>query len=167
MVKCRGVVVIMLAFVWVILTESITLFNIVVGIVLGILVLFFTHKSVPGTSKYSKSIEHIRFHKLITYPFWLIGQVYKSGFFIIKLILTGSKCGIVTDKIKLENESLRSVLMDSITLTPGTICLGIKDDEVILLCIDEAKEPDFPNVVSGLRSMEKRLMKAEIKDKLD
>jgi len=157
----------MSAFVWIILTERLTLLNVVVGVVLGILALYFMRKMIPATNKHSKAIERIRFRKLLTYPFWLIGQVYKSGFFIIKLIFTGAKCGIFTEKMNLENEVLRSALMYSTTLTPGTICLGAEDDKIIVLCMDEAKSPDFPNAVGGLRDIEKRLMKAEIKNKLD
>jgi len=167
MVKRSIFLVVMLAFVWIILVERFTWFNIIIGIAVGTFILFFMRKMLPSTSKYLEAIERIRFQKLLTYPFWLIIQVYKSGFFLVKLMFTGSKYGIVTEKIELENEVLRAALMDSVTLTPGSICLGARDDEITLLCMDEAKIPDFSNAVRGLHGIEERLMKAESKDKSD
>jgi len=152
--------------VWIILTENISLPNAIIGMILGIITLRFMSALIPSSKLNSAELNRIKFHKLLTYPFWLIIRIYKDAFTLIKMIFTGAKCGIVKEQVELENEVLRSILADSITLTPGTIFLNQEEKEITFLCMDNENVTGYPNAISGLRSIESKLQKAEIKDKL-
>lgn len=149
------------ACIWIILMESFSLSNIIIGIILGMLVSRFMNIFLPGSKERSEEFKHIKFHKLVTYPFWLIGKVYQDAFGLVKMIFFGGKYGIIKEQLKLDNEILRSILSDSITLTPGTICLDQKGEEITLLCMGNENTGGYPDSVGSLRSIERMLQKAE------
>ncbi|MCL2752689.1 MAG: Na+/H+ antiporter subunit E [Defluviitaleaceae bacterium] len=153
----------LLAVLWVIFTETLTWQSVFVGLVVGAFVSYFTNKYIPKTPEEST---RIKFHKLIVYPFWLIGKMYKDACGLIKLVFTGAKCGIVKEKLELENEGLRTIMASSVTITPGTIALEQTGENITVLCIGEEKaSPNFSETVNGLRNIESRLKKAEAKNK--
>ncbi|MCL2397388.1 MAG: Na+/H+ antiporter subunit E [Defluviitaleaceae bacterium] len=151
-----------LTIVWVILMESFSWQNIAIGVILGIIISRFSSKYLPNTKERAEDIERIKFYKLITYPFWLIGKAFKDAFFIMRLIVTdGAKCNIVKEQLGLDNEVLRTILADSVTLTPGTICLELNDKEITILYMSDGKTSGLSGVNENLRSIEKKLQKAE------
>ena len=150
-----------LTLLWVILAEGFTWESVAFGLVAGVFVSLFSNKFMP---KYPKRDTHVKLHKLITYPFWLIGKMYKDAFGLIKLIFTGGECGIVKEKLELEDEALRMVLASSVTITPGTITLEQESDSIVVLCIDkENTSSNFAESVENIRNIEKRLKRAETK----
>jgi len=154
------ILTVVLASIWVILTENFTWQNILISLAVGGFVTVFSNKFLPEAPQQKT---HIKLHKLITYPFWLIGKMYKDAFGLIKLIFTGAKCGLVKEKLELENEALRIVVASSVTLTPGTITMEQANDEIVVLCIDEEKAyPEFTESVKGMYKMQRRLKKAEV-----
>ena len=161
MIKRAILITIALTIVWIILTENFSWQNVGIGIVLGIVALYFSSKFLPNSKERSKDIEKVKFHKLITYPFWLIGKVYKDGISLAKLVITGAKYGIVKEQLELDNEVLRTMLADSVTLTPGTICLDLKDKEITVLCMGDEKTPGFPDAIESLHAIERKLKQAE------
>jgi len=78
-------------------------------------------------------VDNVRFTRLAMYPLFLIGQIYLAGFHVVKLIFTGAEVEIIDVKTDIENESLRILLVDSVTLTPGSILLGMKGKQFSLL----------------------------------
>jgi multicomponent Na+:H+ antiporter subunit E len=150
--------VLCLIVVWIVLTEAITLVNVLIGIVVATLTVLFTRKFLPAKIRGNFSIL-----RLVTFPFFLIWQIYVAGFQIIKVMFTGSKISIVTLKTELKEEALRIVLVDSITLTPGSILVDLDGENVILLWIRGSKEPgDLEYAETKLKSrLEKRLIKAQ------
>ena len=74
---------------------------------------------------------------------------------------------IVTVKTKLKNESLRIILADSITLTPGSILLDLKDEFITLLWIRDKFTPSDSETADRMLKgkLERRLLKAEIQTK--
>jgi len=128
--------------VWIILMESFSWRNVIVGMILGVLISYCSSTLLPNSKGHSKKIEHLKFHKLITYPLWLIVKVYKDGFSLMKIVIIGAKCGIVKERLELESEILRTILTDSVTLTPGTICLELEERDITVLCIGDKKNQD-------------------------
>lgn len=122
--------VVILVFVWIILREAFSPFSLIVGIILSVGCLYFYHKYLP-----LKRVENIRYPRLILYVFYLVGQIYVSGFYVIKLIVKGASVDIIELKTKITNESLKVLLADSITLTPGSILLDLTDEKLTLLCL--------------------------------
>jgi len=151
-------VVLGLTVVWVLLMEELSVMSVAVGVVTGILVTLFSRKFLP-----LQEIHNVNFFKLITYPIYLIGQIYMAGFAVMKIIIKGSVVDIVTVKTKLKNEALRIILADSITLTPGSILLDLENKNLTLLWIRGKDTPGDPDTAGELLKggMEKRLLKAE------
>jgi multicomponent Na+:H+ antiporter subunit E len=86
-----------------------------------------------------------------------------SGFHVIKLIIKGPQADIVTVNTQIKAEVLRIILVDSITLTPGSILLELNDDKVTLLWIREKNAPSGPEAADKQlkQKLERRLLKAQ------
>lgn len=151
-------VVLGLTVVWIILMEELSVMSVAVGVVSGFLVTLFSWKFLPY-----QEIENVKFFKLITYPIYLIGQIYAAGFSVIKIIIKGPVVDIVTIKTQLKNEALRFLLADSITLTPGSILLDLNDDNLTLLWIRSKETKGDPDTAGEILKgkLEKKLLKAD------
>ena len=147
-----------LTFIWIILTESLVWQNILVGVAVSIIVMVFIKKNLPF-----KKINNVDFSKLAGYPFYLIGQVYLAGFQVIKIILTGPKIEIITVTTKITDDTLKIILVDSITLTPGSILLELNGDQATLLWIRD-KNSQLDSVAAGQileDKLERKLLRAQ------
>ena len=141
--------------VWIILMEELSWQTVAVGMFVSTLSLHFMRMFL----KFDE-IKHVNFYKLITYPFWLISRIYLDAFLLVRLIFSDAKCGVVKERLALDNEALNTILADSITLTPGTIYLDREGKDITLLCIGDSKKWGFSATTDSLRAMEKRLEKA-------
>ena len=146
-----------LVVLWVILIGAFSPASIIIGVLVGAGCLYFSRKMIP-----LKKIEGVNFLKLILYPFYLIGEIYWMGFLVIRMILTGARVDIVDVETKLKCDVLITILLNSITLTPGSIPLDLKDDVITVLNLGCAKSEDAHEAVDNLRGrLEKRLIKAQ------
>lgn len=150
--------VVVLVFGWMILREQFSLWTLLVGIVLGIGCIWFYHKYLPARG--GSGLNMLRFG---VYLFYLVGQIYIAGIFVLKVILTGAKVDIVRVKTQLTNESLRVVLANSITLTPGSILLDLKDDTLTLLWLRAKNDMRDPEVADAVlkENLERQLLKVQ------
>lgn len=150
----------LLTIVWIILTEELSVFNAVRGLVIGALVAFVMAKFLPALKMGNISMLH-----MITFPLFLVWQVYLAGFHVIKVILKGSIVGVITLDTKIDNEILRILLADSITLTPGSVLIDLNDNKLNLLWIRGKDELD--NVETAEKNLknrlERRLLRAQEK----
>ena len=129
----------LLTFIWILLREEISLVNILIGIIISIACITYSKKFLPFNK-----IGNVNILKLIIYMFYLLGQVYIAGFFVIKKIVSGNaRADFVITHTALRDESLRVILADSITLTPGSILLDLTDNRitVVLLVDKDAPRP--------------------------
>ena len=149
-------VMLALTGVWLILMEYISWQNVAVGMFVSMICMHFIGKFF----KFNE-IENVSFFKLSTYPLWLIMRIYMDAFFMVRMIFSNPKCGVATEKMHIENESLRIIVADSITLTPGSVYLGMEDDEITLLCIGSRKHEGFPAAKQSLRAIENILLKSQ------
>jgi len=79
--------------------------------------------------------------RLIRYIPWLIVQVLKSSIHVTKLIWgSPSKVSPTLAKINISNvpPSKRVLYANSITLTPGTLCVDLKDDELTVHALQKS-----------------------------
>jgi len=143
------------------LTENLSLGNIVLSFIICVVVVFFAARFLPR-----QNISEVRFVKLITYPFYLVGQIYVAGFMVIKILLKGLHVDIITVKTEIKAEMLRVILVDSITLTPGSILLDLNGDNVTLLWLRDIDTPLDPEVADKQlkHKLERRLIKAQRND---
>ena len=126
--KYRLCIIILLTLVWIVLGEALSWVTVTLGLAVSIGCVYACAKFLPF-----ESVSNLRLWRLILYPFFLVGQIYLSGFYVIKVILTGSKVEVSTAKTEIDSDFLRVLLGNSITLTPGSILLELQKDELMIL----------------------------------
>jgi len=131
-------VILTLAVVWIIMMENISWRTIGTGLLVVIVVMHFERKFLPY-----EEIKDVNFFKLATYPFFLIGQIYLSGWQVIKMVITGCRIDVVNVRTPLKSDTLRFILGDSITLIPGSVLLEIEGDKLTVLWIVPTKTPQL------------------------
>ena len=131
-------VILTLAVVWIIMMENISWQTIGTGLLVVIIVMHFERKFLPY-----EEIKDVNFFKLATYPFFLIGQIYLSGWEVIKMVITGCRIDVVNVRTPLKSDTLRFILGDSITLIPGSVLLEIEGDKLTVLWIVPTKTPQL------------------------
>ncbi|MCL2392495.1 MAG: Na+/H+ antiporter subunit E [Oscillospiraceae bacterium] len=150
--------ILFLTVIWIILRENISLFDVVLGVLVGIACIMFARRLLP-----LEDSDNVNFSRLVTYPFWLLGQIYLSGFFVMKMIINGARADIVRVDTKLKSDILRVIMGNSITIVPGSITLEQEDHEytVVWMRPSSASDPagDVGNAVKG--KLEAKLIKAE------
>ena len=138
MSKHTSFVLISLSIVWIILAEDLSWRTLAVGFFVAMLCMYISNKFMPFGE-----ISNINFTKLIFYPFYLLWQIFLSGFYVARLVVTDSaKAGIVSIPLRLKNETTRVMLMYSMILTPGSIPFEIENDNMKLLWLHDKKVPN-------------------------
>jgi len=149
----------LLAAVWVILTESATVYSVAVGVAIGACCVFVCHKFLPpaGTA-------HVSIFWLAVYLFYLLWRVYVCSFATIKIILTGAKVDVVQVRTQIHNKLLRTLLANSITLVPGSISLETGKDSVTVLWLlgKNAGQSEIADADESIKGkLERMLLKAQ------
>lgn len=144
---------------WVLLSGKLDAFHLSLGVVSSILVVLFTRKTVIAnpTDRGGVALEFIRIAK---YGVWLVYQIILSGIDVANIALRRDmklKPGIIKCDLELKSEVSRTVLANSITLTPGTMTVDISGDVIYIHCLsidDEQKlidsENDFENQIKHM-----------------
>ena len=151
--------VIILSFVWLLLTESFTLPLMAASIVISVCCIFFCYSLLPEYKKLN-----FKLFRLIIYFLYLFGQMYIAAFKAIVFIIKGAEVNIIEVKTQISDVFLRTVLAKSITLTPGSISLELKNDMIMVLLLDNKKlnKLESENKANSINnSLEKILIKAE------
>ncbi len=80
-----------------------------------------------------------RLPRIIGYFVYLVGEVFKSAFGVMKLIWSPTMViepEVTSFRTKLRTDAGKVVLANSITMTPGTITIDVQGDEVLIHCLD-------------------------------
>jgi len=149
----------LLTLVWVVLRESFSVADFIIGIIISVFCIWYSQKFIPFST-----IKGVSFLKLALYPFYLLGQIYVAGFYVIKMIFFGAKTYITTVKTSIKNEELRVILADSITLTPGSVLLDLTDDNITVVWLRGKNEHHKPEDADGLIKgrLEEKILMAQI-----
>ncbi|MCL2372896.1 MAG: Na+/H+ antiporter subunit E [Defluviitaleaceae bacterium] len=155
----RHTIFVMLALtaMWVILVEDISWRTIAIGMFVSMLAMHYMGKYLKHDE-----VENVNFYKLATYPFWLIAKIYTDAFYLIRMIFSDTKCGISKEQLVPENDTLRMIMLDSVTLTPGTVFVELEGNEITLLSIEDRNADGYPFARAGLREIERVLREAHI-----
>ena len=124
-----------LTLMWVVLREGVTLWTVATGIAVSTGCVYFCHRLLP----LPKAAPVYPF-RLVVYLFYLLGQVYIAGFLAIRIVLTDAHVEIVEIKTKITNRFLRTLLVNSITLVPGSVSLDLRDDAITVLWLQKKTE---------------------------
>jgi len=137
--------------------ESVSWITLLSGALISVICLWFSLKFMP-----LRKIDDVCFQKLLLYPFYLIGQIYVLGFLVIKMILTDVRVDIVSTNTKLKSDFLRAVLIHSVTLTPGSVPLGLEGETLTVLNLSSKKDQNIRQVVDAQTAqLEKPIIKAQ------
>jgi len=150
---------IFLTVIWVILRESFTVFTVASGLVISSGCVYFSNRFLPKTG--SSQVSPFR---LAIYLIFLLGQIYAAGFSVIKIILTNPHVEIVEVKTQITNKLLRTLLVNSITIVPGSVSLDLKGNTITVLWLTKKTTgyQDTENADELIKGrLEKMLLKAE------
>jgi multicomponent Na+:H+ antiporter subunit E len=114
---------------WLLLTFDLSVANLVAGAAAALItsLLFGRH----FFNKTYKFIQPVRYFWLLVFLVILIWECIKANFDVAYRVLHPAmpiKPGIVKVKLELESDFARTMLSNSITMTPGTIAVDIVDD---------------------------------------
>ncbi len=122
---------------WILFTWSLSLGNLLLGLVQSGLVALFTWPVFVEENEAARRSHVPRVHFLIVYLLFLIVQMYGASFRVLWQILRGRiNPGVVHFRTRLRTDIARTALANSITLTPGTITLFLDDDHLIVHWLD-------------------------------
>ena len=145
--------------IWIILRESFSIITVVSGLFVGACCVLFSRRAIPLYK--TESIKPLR---LMLYLFYLIGQIYIGGISAIKIILFGAHVEIVKIQTHIRNKVLRTILVNSITLVPGSVSLDLSEDVITVLWLKRKTSgaPDIDNADEILKDkLEGMLLKAQ------
>ena len=162
-----------LYIIWVILMGNLSPLTLVSGVIISILCMWFVRKFFP-----LDKIKDVRFHKLILFLPYIVKEIYLQGFGVIRKIFSAAEPEVIIYKTELKSEFLKAVLVNSVTLTPGSIALNIQEDKLTVLnltyknkkaiaeevTISEDKTLDNVAEVLTQEPIELRLLKVECKE---
>lgn len=145
---------------WLILTQNFNFERVVVGTLVCI-VIFIFNKDLLNVQKKNNNtyifISNLKYSFL--YIAVLIKEIFKSNFHVAMIVLSPKlniSTSIVTINTKLKSDFNKTVLANSITLTPGTLTLDMKDDKLVIHCLDDQSAKSVKN-----NSFERILLKKE------
>jgi len=124
---------IILFVIWLFLTTSFHWQEISVGIFISLILALYLHKNYLELGLPKITIKKIIY--FIMYIIVLLIEIVKANFDVAYRVLHPSlpiKPGIVVIKTKLKQDIAKTILANSITLTPGTFTLDIEEDELLI-----------------------------------
>ena len=147
------VINLIIAFMWMFLSESYTASSFFGGYLLGILLLLLLNRFLPGTF-YLK-----RFIKIIRLILLFIKELISSNIDIVKLVYTPKpevEPGIFELPTELKSDWEITLLANLITLTPGTLSVAVSNDNTHLYI----HAMDIDTVEDSINSIKRTFEKA-------
>ncbi len=158
MIKRGEVMFLFLMLLWIVFNGRFTIEILIFGIIFSTAICLFANKFLEYSLK--RELQLLKcLPDLIAYLFVLILEIIKANFVLLKMIFKGPKKlqpAICHFHIGLNSVITRTILADSITLTPGTITVSMHDDEFYVHCLDKS----LADGITG-SSFVKRLEKME------
>lgn len=126
--------------VWVIFNGAITAEILIFGVVIALFVFAFICKFMDYSIQ-----KEIRLYKrsgyFLWYVFTLIAEIVRANIAVTHLILSQREVVepvMITFCTSLKSRVARVILANSITLTPGTITVSLREDRLIVHCLDKS-----------------------------
>ena len=142
--------------IWVVLNEELSVVNIVIGGLLGLVCIFVTNKLLM-TSNYITTYS-FNLPIIIKYSFYLVYRIYYSGIITIKKIVLGQvNPSIVNITSEIKKDFYVNLISNSITLTPGTVTVSKEGKRIKILTVMDTEVNKKKKGVSILSGFEKIL----------
>lgn len=150
--------IIVLTLTWIVLNGQTTWEVILSGLVFSVLVLKFTDKYLLGSPYHE--VHQFKVVNMLMYLLFMIKAIYVSGFHMIVMIFTHKiNPAIVEIETDLEEDFKRTLLANSITLTPGTITVELKGHKLKVLWINKTSDDPVEIRKAISSEIEERLRK--------
>lgn len=130
---------VVLFLLWIIINGKFTVEIAIFGIAIAGAVEWFMIRFMDFTPKVTRGLLR-NFFRIIQYVFVLIVEIAKANIQVMRLILNMRyevEPQIIHFKTKLKTDAAKTALANSITLTPGTITVGLEEDQYTVLCLDK------------------------------
>lgn len=131
--------IVLFAF-WVLLNGQWTGEIALVGLVLCGLLYLFMWKFMGYSPRREWAVCQ-RLPRLIAYLCYLVGEIFQAAWGTIRLIWSPKEIvepEVTSFHTRLESGWAKVVLANSITLTPGTITVDVRDDLFLVHCVDKS-----------------------------
>ena len=141
--KILGAFVILFPF-WLLFSGKFDSFHITLGVICTLIVSCLSHDLFFANVRAGDMRTILQ--RFLLYMPWHFYQILISNFYVAKLVLSPKMPidpQIIKFKTKLESDISMMTLATSITLTPGTITMDIKDGEFIVHALDKKVAADL------------------------
>ncbi len=128
---------------WMIIFGSFTLESVLFGLGIAALIFIFACAFLDYSPKKEMSL-YRKIPLIVHFLIVLVREVIKANLTVIHMIFSGREelePVIVHFHPDLKTPAGRAAFADSITLTPGTITVFLRDDEFVVHCLDESLAP--------------------------
>ena len=134
-IKTYSFLFIIVTVFWCVLNESFSLNTIVVSLPVSLITIFLVHTFFSG--EYYATIYVFPLFTLLKYFFVLVINIYKSSLDTIICILKGNVNPIfINIQTNNDNPWFRSLIANSITMTPGTVSVILNDKNLLVLWLN-------------------------------
>ena len=129
---------------WVLLSGKYDLFHLALGVICSMLIAYLTHDLLFANVRVGDA--RVIAYRFFTYIPWLLYQIITSNIYVASVVLGPKERvdpQIIKFKTKLESDISWVTLANSITLTPGTITMDIRDGEFFVHALDKKVAADL------------------------
>ena len=141
---------------WFLFNGRVTIELAIIGLFICGALYYFTQKFIREEKRPSVLSGHL--FDFIKYAIVLFIEIIKSNIAVMKLILNPNMNqwhpSFVTFTSQLEDERMRVLLANSITLTPGTITVGMEGTEFTVHALDSRREEEVENGIFAQKLFE-------------
>lgn len=131
-----------LMFFWIILNEKITFSSIIYGIIVTLIVLLVS----KGVSLKSNSINNIN---MLHFAYIALIEIFTSAIkHVFRIIKNTKNLEEITVSFKTKDTYILVLISSIITLSPGTVSIGIENNKIkVLAFIDSSKEETINDIL--------------------
>jgi multicomponent Na+:H+ antiporter subunit E len=135
--KCKFFIILLIC--WLIFTFDFSLWNIILGVFINIVIIKLSFGVIYDSSNFLVQVPST--FTMVLYLLRLIYEIYKSSFLqILRIIKKDNNPVIVKVELEVTNPFLVTIIANSITLTPGTITVDVEDNTLYVLSIKDDGE---------------------------
>ncbi len=125
---------------WLLITYNFSLFNITIGFLACIIVIFFSKGIIYDQNGYL--FASITALTMLKYSFNLLLEIYKSSFsYIARIIKKDCQPLALEVELDVSDPLIISIISNSITLTPGTITINVQGNKLTILTLKDCQDP--------------------------
>ncbi len=140
--------------VWFLISGHFTFLPVLPGVLGLLLTSYLIHRTEVKTNSFATN--NLNPLSFAFYMVFLLKEIIKSNISVAIAVLKGNtQTELVTIDAKFKNEQAKVLLANSITVTPGTMTVGIEKDHLIIHCLtsdtkEGVKSLDFNKKIAKL-----------------